>query len=171
MEVGGSVKREKSTTTMTNDNNRRIIEINATDEPTYEDIERMEKDDKDEEEEEQYPTGDGINDDDWARLFEISDYAYATATTSPQDQVETNTKENNIKRRENQKKQNELIFKKYCIEQVELTPKEGWPSTEDLPWRKDYYLVTKVDKDLKYREVRRRHGGVNSGVHMELCKG
>ena len=41
MEVGGSIKREKSTTTMTNDNNRRIIEINAMDEPTYEDIERM----------------------------------------------------------------------------------------------------------------------------------
>ena len=38
--------------TTINDNNRRIIEINAMDEPTYEDIDRMKQDDDDEEEEE-----------------------------------------------------------------------------------------------------------------------
>ena len=37
---------------MANENNRRIIEINAMDEPTYEDIKRMEQDEDDEEEEE-----------------------------------------------------------------------------------------------------------------------
>ena len=52
LEVGGSAKREKATITKTNDNNRRIIEINAMDEPTYEDIKRMEQDEDDEEEEE-----------------------------------------------------------------------------------------------------------------------
>ena len=52
LEVGGRAKREKATTTTTNDNNRRITEINAMDEPTYEDIERTEQDDDDEEEEE-----------------------------------------------------------------------------------------------------------------------
>ena len=52
LQVGGSAKREKATTTTTNDNNRRIIEIKAMDEPTYEDITRMEQDDGDEEEEE-----------------------------------------------------------------------------------------------------------------------
>ena len=51
MEVGGFAKTEKATTATTNDNNRRIIEINAMDEPTCEDIERMEQDDDDEKEE------------------------------------------------------------------------------------------------------------------------
>ena len=37
---------------MTNDNNRRIIEIKAMDEPTYEDIKLMDQNDDDEEEEE-----------------------------------------------------------------------------------------------------------------------
>ena len=49
LEVGGSVKREKSTTT--NNNNMRTTEINGMNEPTYEDIERMEQDDDDEEDE------------------------------------------------------------------------------------------------------------------------
>ena len=37
--------------TTTNNNNRRIIEINAMDEPTYEDIEQLEQGDDNEEEE------------------------------------------------------------------------------------------------------------------------
>ena len=52
LEVGGSAKREKATTTTTNDNSRGIIKIDAMDEPTYGEIERMEQDDDDEEEEE-----------------------------------------------------------------------------------------------------------------------
>ena len=51
MEVRVRAKREKATTKMTSGNDRRIIEINAMDETTYEDIGRMEKDDDNEEEE------------------------------------------------------------------------------------------------------------------------
>ena len=50
----------------------------------------MEQDDDDEEEEKYYPTADGINDDDWMRIFEILDSAYAAITTSPQELVERN---------------------------------------------------------------------------------
>ena len=89
---------------MTNNNNRRIFEINAMDEPTYEDIKQMEQDDEDEDEEEDHPTEDVINDDDWVSLFEILDYDYAAATTYPQDQVETNLEGNHIKRSANKKK-------------------------------------------------------------------
>ena len=64
----------------------------------------MEQDDDDEEEEEDYPTGDGINDDDWMRLFEISYCAYAVVTNYPQEQVGTNPKDNHIKRSAKQKK-------------------------------------------------------------------
>ena len=39
LEVGGSTKREKAAKTMTNNNNRRIFEINEMDEPIYKDIE------------------------------------------------------------------------------------------------------------------------------------
>ena len=50
LEVGGSAKKEATMTTK-NDNNRRIIEINDMDEPTYEDIKRMEQDYDNEEDE------------------------------------------------------------------------------------------------------------------------
>ena len=109
----------------------------------------MIQDDDDEEEEEDYPTGGGINDDDWVRLLEISDSAYAAATTSLQEQVETNPKDNHIKRSAKQKKESEFIFNKYCREQVEPPTKEVWSSTGKLPWRKDADLVTKVDKYLE----------------------
>ena len=48
----GSAKREKGTKKITNENNRRIIEIKAIDEPTYEDIKLLDQDDDDEEDEE-----------------------------------------------------------------------------------------------------------------------
>ena len=50
LEVGGSTKREKATTTTSINNSTRIIDINVRDEPTYEDLKWMEQDDDDEEE-------------------------------------------------------------------------------------------------------------------------
>ena len=129
-------KREKATMTTKNDNSRRIIEINVMDEPTYEDINQMKDDDDDEEQEEYYPTGYGINDDDWVRLFEISYSAYAAATTSLKEQVEKNLKDNHIKIIARQKKQKESIFKKCCCKQVEPPSKKGRSSTGNMPWRK-----------------------------------
>ena len=52
IEVGGSTKIEKATITTTNDNNRRIFEINTMYEQSYEDIERLEHSGDNEEEEE-----------------------------------------------------------------------------------------------------------------------
>ena len=84
------------------------------DEQTYEYIKQIKQYDDDEEEEENYPNGDGINDDDWVRLFGKSDYANSVVTIYPQEQVERNEKGNHIKINEKQKKESELVFKKYC---------------------------------------------------------
>ena len=66
-----------------------------------------------------------------------------------------------------EKERKRIDFKKYCREQVEPSPKEGWSSTVKMPWRKDADLVTKVDKYLEisrsqaaawWRQLRRSYG-------------